>query len=66
MSLLALIPFLETLPGWPAVQEPTLLDSFLVILGIPLAMALVFSVFFMGPHWARRAKNQNTAELERA
>ena len=62
MSHLALIPT-HHLPGWPEVYSPTLMDSFWVILGIPAAIAVVVTLFFMGPHWFR--KSQGT-ELERA
>ncbi|HHU37791.1 MAG TPA: hypothetical protein GXZ45_00645 [Propionibacterium sp.] len=62
MSHLALIPT-HHLPGWPEVYEPTLMDNFLVIVAIPVAIAAVFTLFFMGPHWLRRSQSK---ELERA
>lgn len=62
MSYLALIPT-HQLPGWPEVTAPSLLDSFIVILGIPLAIVLVFTLFIMGPHWLRRSQGK---EIERA
>ena len=40
MSHLALIPT-HHLPGWPEVYSPTLMDSFWVIVGIPVAIAVV-------------------------
>ena len=62
MSHLALIPT-HHLPGWPEVYEPTLMDNFLVIVAIPVAIAAVFTLFFMGPHWLRKSQGK---ELERA
>lgn len=65
MSHLALIPVLEALPGWPEVYSPGLLDIGLLILGWPLAIAAVITLFFMGPHWFR--KSQGTGkDVERA
>ena len=62
MSHLALIPTYH-LPGWPEVYSPTLMDSFLIIVAIPVAMAAVVTLFFMGPHWLRKSQGK---ELERA
>ncbi|MFT3877560.1 MAG: hypothetical protein QM708_14235 [Propioniciclava sp.] len=65
MSHLALIPLLESLPGWPQEAEPAVLDILVVILGIPLGITAVITVLFMGPHWLRRSQGKS-AELERA
>ena len=62
MSHLALIPT-HHLPGWPEDYSPTLMDSFLIIVAIPVAMAAVVTLFFMGPHWLRKSQGK---ELERA
>lgn len=62
MSHLALIPT-RALPGWPEVYSPSLLDSFIVILGIPLAITAVVTLFLMGPHWFRQSQSK---EVERA
>ena len=58
MSHLALIPLLESLPGWPQEYEPGLMDIFPVVLGIPLLITAVVALFFMGPHWLRRSRTQ--------
>ena len=39
------------------------MDSFLIIVAIPVAMAAVVTLFFMGPHWLRKSQGK---ELERA
>ena len=58
MSYLALIPVLETLPGWPEVVEPGLLDILVLTVGIPVAIAAVVTLAFMGPHWFGRSQAQ--------
>ena len=63
MSLLAVIPLLESLPGWPDVVEPSLMDILVLVLGIPFAIGAVVTLFLMGPHWFRKAQGK---ELERA
>ena len=63
MSHLALIPVLESLPGWPDVVEPSVLDIGLVTVGIPAAIAAVVTVLFLGPHWLKKSQGK---ELERA
>ena len=62
MSHLALIPT-HHLPGWPEVYSPTLMDSFVVIVALPAAIAAVFALFILGPHWFRKAQGK---EIERA
>ncbi len=47
---------LETLPGWPAVHEPSVMDFLFLILFLPLAIAAVFAAIILGPGWYR--KNQ--------
>ncbi len=49
----ALIP-LETLPSWPAVNDPTVLEMLTLTLFIPLAITLVLALLILGPGW--RAK----------
>ncbi len=44
---------LETLPGWPAVPEPTLLELLALILFIPGGIALAFVVAFLAPSWRK-------------
>ncbi|MFZ0530049.1 MAG: hypothetical protein WAL91_05885 [Propionicimonas sp.] len=46
---------LETLPGWPAVYEPSVLDMLALTLFIPLAMAAVVAVMVLGPGWKRES-----------
>lgn len=56
MSHLALIPVLESLPGWPQEYDPSVLDILVVILGVPAGIAAVMALFIMGPTWLRRAR----------
>ncbi len=64
MSHLALIPLLEQyLPGWPDVTAPSVMDIGLVTVAIPVAIAAVVTLFFMGPHWLRKSQGK---EIERA
>ena len=42
---------LETLPGWPEVHDPSLLEILTLILFIPGAIALAFLVAFLAPGW---------------
>ncbi len=56
MSHLALIPLLESLPGWPQEYEPGLMDILPVVLGIPLLITGVATLFLMGPTWLRRSR----------
>ena len=58
MSHLALIPLLESLPGWPQEYEPGLMDILPLVLGIPLLIAAVITLFMMGPAWVRRSRTQ--------
>ncbi|MBK8462437.1 MAG: hypothetical protein IPL36_05230 [Nigerium sp.] len=58
MSHLALIPLLESLPGWPQEYEPGLMDILPLVLGIPLLIAAVITLFMMGPAWLRRSRTQ--------
>lgn len=62
MSHLALITLLETLPGWPDVVEPSLMESLVILAGIPAAIAVVATVAIMGPQWFRQSQGK---ELER-
>lgn len=42
---------LETLPSWPAVPEPTLVELLTVTLFVPFAIAAVVVALVMGPAW---------------
>lgn len=46
-----------TLPGWPAVHDPTVLEMLLVTLFIPLGIAAVFAVLVFGAAWGRRQQD---------
>lgn len=48
-------PILETLPGWPAVPSPSVLDLLVLVLAPPLAIAAAITLPVMGPAWFRRA-----------
>ncbi|HOC12304.1 MAG TPA: hypothetical protein PLL50_10140 [Propionicimonas sp.] len=50
MPLPALVP-LETLPGWPAVQEPTAIELLTLTLFIPLAITAVVMLLTMARGW---------------
>lgn len=58
MSHLALIPVLETLPGWPEVIEPSLFDTLALTVGLPVAIGAVITLAYMGPHWFRRSQER--------
>lgn len=51
--MFGLIP-LETLPGWPEAPEPTLIEAFVLFLGIPGAITAVILLMIAGPSWIRR------------
>lgn len=46
-----------TLPGWPAVYDPTLLDVLLITALLPLGIATVFAVLVLAPSWGRRQQD---------
>lgn len=46
-----------TLPGWPAVYDPTVLDILLLTLLIPLGIATVFAVLVFAPAWGRKQQD---------
>jgi hypothetical protein len=47
---------LETLPSWPAVPDPTVLQILTVTLFIPLAITAVVALLVLAPGW--RAKSE--------
>lgn len=51
----ALLP-LETLPSWPAVPDPTVMQILIPTLFIPLAIAAVIALLVLGPGWRGRAE----------
>lgn len=46
----ALLP-LQTLPSWPEVVEPTLLEMLTLTVFIPLAITAVLTVVVLGKGW---------------
>lgn len=58
MSLLsAILPVLETLPGYPSVDNPSLMDVLWVILIVPAGIAALIAAALLGPRWARRGED---------
>jgi len=47
---------LETLPSWPAVPEPSLVELLTVTLFVPLAISAVVVALVMGPAWHGKAE----------
>ena len=54
LPLPAVIP-LETLPGWPAVNDPSVMQLLTLTVFIPVGIMLVLAVLILGPGW--RAKD---------
>ena len=52
----ALLP-LETLPSWPAVYQPTVLEMLTLTVFIPFGIAAVFAVVILGPSWRSKTEN---------
>ncbi len=48
--MFGLIP-LKTLPGWPEAPDPTAIESLVVLLGVPAAIAAVLLLLVMAPSW---------------
>lgn len=46
-----------TLPGWPAVYDPTVLEILALTLFIPLGIAAVFAVLVLAPAWGRKQQD---------
>ena len=42
---------LETLPSWPAVPDPTVLQLLTVTIFIPFAISAVVALLVLGPGW---------------
>ncbi len=51
----ALIP-LETLPGWPAVTDPSVLQILTLTAFIPLGIAVVLAAIILGPGWRTKSE----------
>lgn len=48
---------LETLPNWPAVPEPSVVEFLFLTLFLPLLIAGVFAALILGPGWRRNDEN---------
>ena len=61
-ELLSMLVPLDTLSGWPAAPDPTVLQTFGLLIGLPaLVFAIVFGIAFIGN--AAKAKRTPTAEV---
>lgn len=56
---------METLPSWPSVTEPTLMQILLVTLFIPGIIAAVITALSMGPSWLRREQTPAAEPVQR-
>ncbi|QLQ16237.1 MAG: hypothetical protein HZY73_11895 [Micropruina sp.] len=54
---------LETLPGWPAAPNPTGLETFILLLGIPFAVGAVMTAWLVGRAWFAQGRAETSAEL---
>lgn len=59
-----LVPLTGTLPGWPAAEMPTVAQSLLVIVGIPVLVGLVITVLVFAGQLARRGRGEQTTISE--
>ena len=51
----ALFP-LETLPSWPAVTEPTVVEMLTLMVFLPFGIAAVITLMTMGPAWREKGE----------
>lgn len=61
-GLSPLLP-LETLPGWPAAADPTALQTFGLLLGIPFVIGAVIAAPMLGRAWFARGRGETSTEL---
>ena len=47
---------LETLPGWPAAPDPSMVEVLFILLGVPALVAAVPTVLTLAPLWFRRSQ----------
>jgi len=47
---------LETLPSWPAVTDPTVLEMLTLTLFIPMGITLVLAAIILGPGWRQKTE----------
>ncbi len=45
---------LETLPGWPASPDPSLLELLMLTVFLPVGIAAVFAVLIFAPSWRQQ------------
>lgn len=46
---------LQTLPSWPTVAEPTLLESLTLMVFIPVGVAALLTVLVLGRSWGSKS-----------
>lgn len=56
--MFGLLP-LETLPGWEEAANPTVIETFMLLLGIPGAIFAVILLLLMAPSWLGRSGEQS-------
>lgn len=56
MSINALLPVLEALPGYPVAPTPSLLDLLVIIVAIPAAIGIPIFLIAMGKYWMKGQK----------
>lgn len=56
-----LVPLQGTLPGWPTVPQPTVLEVLGLLFGIPLIIIIVISLLAHGPDLIRAGRGENSA-----
>ncbi|MFT4108760.1 hypothetical protein [Propionicimonas sp.] len=54
-SLAAILP-LETLPSWPQVTDPTVLEMLVLTIFIPFGIAAVVAALVLGPGWSAKGE----------
>ena len=55
--LTALLPVLETLPGFPTAPTPSVLELLMVTVVLPSVIAAAIMLLSIGPHWWRTARS---------
>lgn len=62
-DLVSMLAPLQTMPGWPNAQNPSITFWFFVMVAIPIALLLVVSLIGNGPRLVRAARGaQITAD----
>ena len=60
----ALLPLLDTLPGYPVAPDPGIWDILWVTLIVPGAISLVIAALGMGPTWLRKDADHDDPHSE--